>query len=141
MNDEKVSATLFDHTRDITALQESVKSAHKRIDKMDKLTEAVHELTRSNTAIATEVRTLVEKFDKTTDRIEKGQKSQGERVGAIERVLEQVKQNEKEIADMSEKLDAVRMEPGERWKYLVMALIGGILAAILGAVSGIFFYN
>ena len=139
MTDDKVSATLFDHTKSITALQESVKSAHKRIDKMDKLTEAVHKLARSNAAIATEVKSLAGKFDKTTERIEAGQKAQGERLGAIERDLQQVKQNEKEIADMADKLDAVRMEPGEKWKSLVMHIVGYIIVGILAALAGNYF--
>ena len=140
MNDEKISATLFEHARQITALQESAKSAHKRIDKMDKLTEAVHELARSNTAIATEVKALAEKFDKTTERIEKGQKAQGERLGLIERDIQQVKQNEKEIADMADKLDTLRMEPGEKWKSVVSEICKLLaVAAVTALVMGNFF--
>ena len=88
MNEENVSSTLLQYAKDITALQESAKSAHKRIDKTDKLTEAVHELARSNAAIASEVRSLAEKFDKAIERIEQGQRSQGERLGLLERELQ-----------------------------------------------------
>lgn len=138
MNEDKIAITLLEHTKVITALQESAKTAHKRIDKMDKLTEAVHELARSNTVIATEVKALATKFDKTTERIERGQKSQGERLGIIERNIARVRKNEKEIAEIYDKLDVLRMEPGERWKYLVFALIGGVVAAGLGVIGGNF---
>jgi len=106
----------------IAAHGESLKSAHKRIDKVDKLTEAVHELARSNTAIATEVKVLACKFDKTIERIEQGQRSQDKRIGALEK------------------------EPGDKWKKLISQIItiliamgvGWLLSQILG-ISG--YYN
>jgi len=136
MNPDQMATTLLEHTKQISALQESTKSAHHRIDRMDKLTEAVHTLAQSNTAIATEVKMLATKFDKTIERIEAGQKSQGERLGIIERDITQIQRNEKEIGDLSDKLDAVRTEPGEKWKYLIFALIGGIAAGALGFFGG-----
>ena len=139
MNDDKISLALLEYAKDITALQESTKSAHKRIDKTDRLTEAVHELARSNAAIASEVKSLAEKFDKAIERIEKGQQLQGERLGVVEREFQQIRQNEKEIADMSTKLDALRMEPGDKWKYMVLAIICGMVTAVLGGLGAAFF--
>jgi len=136
MNPDQMASTLMEHTKQISALQESGKSAHLRIDKMDKLTGAVHTLAQSNTAIATEVKMLASKFDKAIERIESGQKSQGERLGVIERDITQIQRNEKEIGDLADKLDEIRMAPGEKWKYLVYALIGGIVAGILGILGG-----
>jgi len=127
MNDEKLSDIVLEHTKQIAALQESAKSAHRRIDRTDKLTDAVYSLAQSNAAIAKEVKMLASKFDRAVERIETGQKSQGERIGAIERDITQIQRNEKEISDMSGKLDEMRMAPGEKWKYTVFALIGGII--------------
>ena len=56
----------------------------------------------------------------------------------MERSIQQIGRNEKEISDLADKLDAVRMEPGERWKSLVTHLIGYLLVGILGALVGIF---
>ena len=140
MNPDQMSNTILEHTKEISALKESGKSAHHRIDRMDKLTEAVHSLAQSNTAIATEVKMLATKFDKTIERIEAGQKSQSARLGTIERDITQIQRNEKEITDLSDKLDGVRMAPGEKWKYLVYALIGGIVAGGLGILGGVFVF-
>jgi len=32
------------------------------------------------------------------------------------------------------------MAPGEKWKYLVFALIGGIVAGVLGIIGGGFIF-
>jgi DNA repair exonuclease SbcCD ATPase subunit len=135
MNIEQLQNAFMEQTKQISALQESVKSAHHRIDRMDQLTEAVHTLAQSNTAIATEVKMLTSKFDKTIERMEKGQKCQGERLGTIERDITQIRRNEKEIGELSAKFDAVRMEPAEKWKYLIFAIIGGIVAGVLNIVG------
>ena len=79
------SKKVMEHEKDIAALKESGKSAHKRIDRIDKLTEAVRELAQSTTTIATEVKFLASKFDKEIEDIAQGQKSQGERLGELEK--------------------------------------------------------
>ena len=140
---EQVTQLLNQHTRDIAAVQESTKSAHHRIGEVNKLTESVHELAKSNTAIATEVKQLAVKFDKSVERIEAGQKSQGERIGGIERAIQQVERNEKDIAKNAEDIESIKQIPADRWKavvekaitLLVAALLGGLLAQVFGVVG------
>ena len=140
MNNEQIQKLLLDHTRDISALQESGKSAHKRIGEMSQLTTAVHELAKSNAAVAMEVKSLATKLDKTIERIERGQQTQGERIGRMEASIQQIERNEREISSLADKLDIVRMEPGEKWKTLITHLVGYLMVGILGALAGNFIF-
>jgi len=85
MNPDQMSSMVLEHTKKIEALKGSMKTAFNRLDKTDKLTEAVHTLAQSNTSLATEVKMMASKFDKAIDRIEAGQQRQGERLGNIEK--------------------------------------------------------
>jgi len=131
---EQTTQMLNEHTRLIAAVSESVKSAHHRIGEMKELTKSVHELAQSNTAIATEVKLLAQKFDKSIERIESGQKSQGERIGNIERSLQQIERNEKDIAKNAEDIEGIKQIPAQRWKMVVEKVITLIVAAAMGGL-------
>lgn len=54
----------------LTAGEESIKSAHKRIDGLEKLAESVNNLAFSTSQIATETKALREDYEKADERIE-----------------------------------------------------------------------
>ncbi len=101
---------IIQNSKDIAALRENLKSAHKRIDENDSVTKGIHELSTSIAAIAVELRALVTRYDTSFERIEAGQKSQGERIGALEK------------------------KPAMRWEALVTQLIGLLVAAVAGGM-------
>jgi hypothetical protein len=98
------------NTSDIAALRESLKSAHKRIDENDRMTEGIHKLAANVEALALQVKMLTGKMDESINRIEAGLKSQGERIGAIEN------------------------EPAHKWKTLVAQVTGLVVAAVIGVI-------
>jgi len=111
-NREQATGMAIENAKEIAALWENSKSAHKRIDRMDKLTEGVHELAKSNTAIATEVKLLAQKFDKVTERIEK------------------------DIAKNTEDLEKLKLEPGQKWKLTTEKALTLAVAAIAAFIGG-----
>jgi len=136
MQPDNIQSTLFDHTREIAALWEKTKSAHRRINHVDQLTASVHELAKSNTVIAAEVKLLAEKFEKSIDNIQQAQKRQGERIGALEPTARSVAQCERTLADLSVKLDTLRMAPAENWKTLLRQVLAALAALALGLLTG-----
>ena len=111
----------------------------------EKIATGLHELSKSVAAMAVEIklssenhsRTLKTATDNTNKAIEQlahGQKNQGERIGAIEKSIQQIERNEKDIMDMADKLDAVRMEPGNKWKNLVASVVCALAGLAVGAL-------
>lgn len=111
----------------------------------EKIATGLHELSKSVAAMAVEIklssenhsRTLKTATDNTNKAIEQlahGQKNQGERIGAIEKSIQQIERNEKDIMDMAYKLDAVRMEPGKKWKSLVASVVCALAGLAVGAL-------
>ena len=140
MNNEQIPGLMLEHTKEIEALKGSMKTAFNRLDNFDKVADSVHELAKNVAAMTSEVRQSNMKAAEDLNDIKQGQRRQGERLGQIEKDITQTQHNEKEISDLADKLDAVRMEPGEKWKYLVFALIGGLAAGVLGVLGGGLFF-
>ena len=55
----------------LTAGESSIKSAHHRIDNLEKIADSVHKLAMSTNNIATETKALREDYEKADERIEK----------------------------------------------------------------------
>ena len=140
MNSAQISNLVLEHTKEIEALKGSMKTAFNRLDNFDKVADSVHELAKNVAAMTSEVRQSNMKAAEDLSDIKQGQRRQSERLGQIEKDITQIQRNEKEISDLADKLDAVRIEPGEKWKYLVFALIGGLAAGILGVLGGGLFF-
>ena len=134
MSIDQLSNMVLEQGKQMAALWESTKSSHKRHDSQEKIASSVHELAKNVATIAAKIELLAEKMDKSIERIEQGQKSQGERIGTAEQAILQINRNEQEILSLAEKLDALRMEPGRKWKTFVTQFIGLILAAAVGAL-------
>ena len=111
----------------------------------EKIAAGLHELSKSVAAMAMEIKlssenhnktlkTATENTNKAIERLAQGQKDQGERIGAIEKSIQQIERNEKDITDMADKLDAVRMEPGNNWKNLVGQFIAALVGLAVGAL-------
>lgn len=110
MEGQQLSNRVLQNARDISAIRESTKSAHKRIDENDRITDGIHKLASNVEALALQVKMLTESLENSVSRLEAGQKAQGERIGALER------------------------EPATKWKDLVKQVIGLIVAAVAGVI-------
>ena len=112
---DQLTEQTLKHNSEIAALKESAKSAHKRIDENDQITAGIHKLAANVETLALQVKLLTDKMDTSIERIESGLKSQGERIGALEK------------------------EPATKWKALVAQITSLIIAAIVGGVIAFIF--
>lgn len=112
MNPDQLNTMVMQNARDISALWESSKSAHKRIDENDRVTEGIYKLASSVESLTMQVKQLAEKMDSSLEKIENRQRDQGERIGALEK------------------------EPGQNWKRVTAQISTIIIAAIIGMVLG-----
>lgn len=110
MTQEQMTARIVELTEQIAAARSSLKSAHKRIDDNDKITAGIHEVAASVQALAIEVKMIAEKWSKSEESIKNSIKSQGERIGKLEK------------------------EPADKWKSLVAQVIGLVVAAVVGVL-------
>lgn len=94
----------------LAAVVESAKSAHKRIDENDRITNGIHKIATSVETLALQVKQLTDKVDESIESLKGSLKSHGERIGKLEQ------------------------EPGNRWKSLVAQLTQIIVAAVVGGV-------
>ena len=107
---DQIAKQAIQNSQDIAALRESLKSAHKRIDENDRITEGIHKLAANVEALALQVKMLTDKMDNSITRMEAGLKAQGERIGTLEK------------------------EPADKWKTLAAQVTGLIVAAVIGVV-------
>ena len=110
MNQEQLTAKIVELTEQLAEARSSLKSAHKRIDDNDKITVGIHEVAASVQALALQVKLLTEKMDESVEGLKNSIKSQGERIGKLEK------------------------EPADKWKTLVAQVIGLVVAAVVGVV-------
>lgn len=110
MTTDQLTEQILKHNSEIAALRESDKSAHKRIDENDRITEGIHKLAANVEALALQVKLLTESMENNIARLEAGQKTQGEHIGALEN------------------------EPAKKWKALVAQITSLLIAAVVGGV-------
>jgi ribosomal protein L1 len=134
MTAEQMANNIIELTKEVAALWESSKSAHKRLDENGGVVSSIHELAKSVATMATEIRLLTERFDKSVERIEKGQAAQGERIGIIEKSVLQIERNEKDIMKQAAKIEAIEKEPADKWKKFTWIIVTGVAMAIVGFV-------
>ena len=140
MTQEQLTHQIMAQNKDIAALWENTKSAHKRMDENDRITKGIHKLAANVEALALQVKLLTERMDSSIDRMERSIKSQGERIGAVEMACRNIERNEASIITLIGKVDAIEKEPAAKWKDLakqvvtlaVAALMGGALAQFVG---------
>lgn len=111
---EHIATQMVQNTSDIAAIRESLKSAHKRIDENDRMTEGIHKLAANVEALALQVKMHTDTMNNSITQIESGLKALGERIGILEK------------------------EPAAKWKELVKQVTALIVAAVVGAVIGDF---
>lgn len=110
MNTEQLTEQVLKHNGDIAALGENVKSAHKRIDENDRITDGIHKLAANVEALALQVKLLTEDMKNNMIKFESGLKSQGERIGVLEK------------------------EPGGKWKALTAQIVSIVVAAVMAVI-------
>jgi len=110
MTEDQLTQQIMAQSKDIAALRESTKSAHKRIDENDRIITGIHKLASNVEALALQVKLLTGRVDSSVERMEKSIKSQGERIGAIEK------------------------EPAAKWRELVRQMITITVAALAGSM-------
>ena len=135
---EQMAKMTHENSKEIAALRESTKSAHKRLNENDAMTAGIHDLAKSVAQMATEIRLLTERMDASIERIEQGQKAQGERIGSIEKMVSSLDRNERKLADHEKRLDEIEKEPATKWKNFTWLIIAGITTAVVAFLVGKF---
>ena len=96
------------NARDLAALKRDVKTLFSSLAKNDETTKGIYTLATSVELLAREVKDLTDKLDRNVDKLEESLKSQGERIGALEK------------------------EPAHKWKTLAAQVTSIIVAAAIG---------
>jgi chromosome segregation ATPase len=128
---EQVSTTLNSHTKEIASLKSSVDALQHRTDSNERLISGLHELAVTVAGNSTEIKHLAEIVRRQSNRIEEGQKSQGERIGNIEKITQHVKQHDKDITEHDKRLSEIEKEPGSKWKAFKVHFISCIITAVV----------
>ena len=131
---EQLAELVIQHSREITALQESTKSAHHRIAENNKIAESVNELARGVTEMTAEIKHLTKRMDTSVERIENGQKAQGERIGNIEKVVMTVDRNEKALEKHAQRLDTIEKAPAHKWDKFMWLIFAGVAGAVIAFI-------
>ena len=139
MTQEQLIEQLMSHSRDIAALRESGKSAHRRIDENDCIAKGIHKLAANIETLALQVKLLTERMDNTVERMEKTLESQGERIGAVESAGRASERHELSIATLLRKVEALEREPSIKWKAFVSQILAILAAVIAGVILTSFF--
>ena len=98
--------------KDISALRESLKSAHRRIDENSRVIEGIHEIASNVKTLAIQVKHLADTTTGSIEELKNGLRRQGERLGALE------------------------SEPGNKWKSVSLQAVLAAVAAAAGMVVG-----
>jgi chromosome segregation ATPase len=121
---------LIQHTKEISAVQESAKSAHKRLDENDRIITGIHKLAANMENLTIEVKRLAEK-------LENGLREQGKRIGAVEAAFMKVSAMESDVKTALSKIESIEREPADRWKSLKTQLISLVVAAVVGGTIAV----
>lgn len=96
----------LEHEKRLTAVEESVKHAHRRIDEVKALSEAVNNLTHS----------------------------MAETNATLTNVKESNERIEARICETDERIHALELKPAKRWEAVIMQIIQLLVAGGLGYV-------
>jgi methyl-accepting chemotaxis protein len=141
MNEQQMTEFAMDTTKNIAALWESTKSAHKRLDENDKVTKGIHQLSASIAGMTAEMKGIAERMDDSNDRmtasvekISEGQQEQAQRIGAMEKTLITLSGLSEGMGKLGAKIEAIEKEPATKWKDLVKQITALVVAAIIGVI-------
>ena len=95
-------------TERLIAVEEKMKVVNHRLDDVEKITDSIHQIAVSVEKLTVQVGHLTDRLDDSLDDIKAGQRSQGERIGALE------------------------AKPAKRWEAVVGQIIGLVVAAVVG---------
>ena len=128
---EQMSAAIIKIERDTAAMQESLKSAHHRINENAEIAKGINGLTKSISEMTAELKHLTKRFDTSIEKIESGQKAQGERIGNIEKAILTTTRNEKDIEEHEKRLGIIERASSHKWDKLTWLIMSGVAAAIV----------
>ena len=131
MNNEQMAELILTHTREITELQATVKSAHHRISENAEIAAGINDLARSITEMTAEIKHLTKRVDASIEKIEAGQKAQGGRIGEIEKVVLSIERIEKYIDEHKKRLDVIEKAPAQKWDKFTWLIIAAVAGAII----------
>lgn len=141
MNEQQITEFAMDTTKNIAALWESTKSAHKRLDENDKVTKGIHQLSASIAGMTAEMKGIAERMDDSNDRmtasvekISEGQQEQAQRIGEMEKTLIILSGLSDGMGKLGEKIEVIEKEPATKWKDLVKQITALVVAAAIGAI-------
>lgn len=126
--DEMTQKIFAKHGERLSALEQGQAAHEKRIDENDKLTNGIYELTANLKNLTEEVRGLGEKM-------ETGLREQGQRIGALEKAVTLMQQNQSKLEEHEKRLDAIDKKPGD---WLGKATWAAVAIAISWAMNKLF---
>jgi methyl-accepting chemotaxis protein len=124
---EQISEMVIQHTKDIAAIQESAKSAHKRLDENGLIINGIHKLAANMENLTHEVKRVAEK-------LEDGLREQGKRIGVVETAVNTILNMETYVKTANDRLDKIEKEPADKWKKLTAQVVSLLVAAVVGGV-------
>ena len=135
METKQLADLVLQHSREITALQESTKSAHHRIAENGKIAAGINDLANSITEMTAEIKHLTKRVDSSIEKIESGQKAQGERIGDVEKTLLTMNRVEKYVDEHGKRLDTIEKAGAHKWDKLVWLIVAGVVSVLIAYFS------
>ena len=132
--------------QDLARHDEQLKHLAMRDEEFRKMVASVHQMSgnveilvnvaKENSILVKEQNAhIAQIFKEKSESYDKRFSNQGQRLGTIEGRVTRV---EKDVAGLVEKMDSLRMEPGNKWKSVTMAAILAVVGAVIGFLSGNF---
>jgi len=134
MEIKQIADLVLTHSREITALQESTKSAHHRIGENNQIAAGINDLAKSVAEMASEVKHLTKRVDTSIEKIEIGQKAQGERIGNIEKIIMSIDRAEKYIENHGKRLDTIEKAGAHKWDKFIWLIFSAVAAAVVAFI-------
>ena len=131
MTPEKMAEKILDQAEKIATVDGSAKSAHKRIDKLDSLTESIHKMAANTESMMVEMKNL------RSDMLD-GLKGQGARIGVLETTVLSLSSLTPKIDTAYKGVIDLEKEPGKRsihkWDKLAWLVVGSVIPLIIGYI-------
>jgi uncharacterized coiled-coil DUF342 family protein len=119
----KLAHIVLEHAEEISALKESAKSAHKRIDNLREVTDGIHKIAANMESLVAEVKRLGE-------RLEDGLREQGKRLGQTETAIISLENLRTKVEYVYGGLNDIKLEPAKKWNKAVWKVMSLLITAV-----------
>ena len=124
--------------QDITVIKTKQNTDHNRIEENKALATQIHKLAANLEHLTEQLRGQNERVDKLVDSLEARLKSQGERIGDLERTSETrailLDKYAKRMETLEKHAEETKTKGARKWDAVVEKIILVVIAAVMGAV-------